>query len=853
MQADGNLVLYGPEWDAIWSSGTYGKTVSSAIMQADGNFVLYSTGGIPVWSSGTWGNPGASLSIQDDGKVVVNDINGKTLWNIPAEYIDTQLLISKLIALKAADPAKKIAFVFSGGGARAAWFGGVLEAIEREVRRQQPNVPANQRFAPDILVGTSGGGLAAVGYFADLMNSGEYGPYVNRQSWLWQEITRNNEAALKLLDNPGVLELLSGSRTGDGQFDWQSVKDKPLSNFLNLANIPNFSSPSYNFYLLIDSLNRIGEHIKDVQVEFTELIGSFEKLFQAFHNIYGRLNLNLGDYSSAWIERIKNAKNAVHGVLVQFIGIRDSITFDSDVLKHPVQNAKELVDAIKNLVSDGGGRLVDALNALNNITQDLLNTPIETIVSQYEDIKKIVPVVIDVHQKLADFLKAVGIVKIKDTIQLTIDILLQLDDVIEFLIATIKMVKKNSSLMNTNGLKNAIHEVLRMATPTKFAANGKASSMDEALLTYWQSQRTAKQANPLIRAPELILTGGNITANRLSLFTLCDEDTAKRLADMKRWVIGLNFKSSGFLRGKALTRTKSASPSNPRVGENWIFGAWANDFIPPMTVNSEIDKLNVAELATFNQPPATSKTKLQLKTTGACPFEHQAGVSLISGTSIIAGAALTTSAIPVAFPPRLWRFENEFLKKVYSHWFVDGGICDNRPIEHAVDAGADYIVSFEVIPLRKMISDIPSIGKKPNFIGVISSALIDTPLESPFKRFIESYVANNPPKPGKSPEKKIWRFAPEAASGKEDETIGSYDFNGFWNKGVLKMGLFDWFMRGYLDGSKSLSQTNSATTDPVSDNYNSIDYGQLKNAAQEKSTPGYFEVDFYNNKPHPGM
>ena len=120
MQADGNLVLYGPEWDAIWSSGTYGKTVSSAIMQADGNFVLYSTGGIPVWSSGTWGNPGASLSIQDDGKVVVNDINGKTLWNIPAEYIDTQLLISKLIALKAADPAKKIAFVFSGGGARAA-------------------------------------------------------------------------------------------------------------------------------------------------------------------------------------------------------------------------------------------------------------------------------------------------------------------------------------------------------------------------------------------------------------------------------------------------------------------------------------------------------------------------------------------------------------------------------------------------------------------------------------------------------------------------------------------------------------------------------------------------------------
>jgi hypothetical protein len=379
--------------------------------------------------------------------------------------------------------------------------------------------------------------------------------------------------------------------------------------------------------------------------------------------------------------------------------------------------------------------------------------------------------------------------------------------------------------------------------------------MDEGIFKHWQAQRAAKLTNPLVRAPELIFTAGNITANRLALLTLCDIDSAQKLADLKRWVIGLNLQSSGFIRGSKIIRSTSADPSNPYESENWIFGAWSNDYTPPLSPDIELNAINEIEVAQNNSPSSiTPRTRAGATIPIDCPFEQIPGISLISGTSLIAGAALTTSAIPIAFPPRLWRFENEFLKKIYFHWFVDGGICDNRPIEHAIDAGADYIVSFELTPLRKAIKDIPIAGSRPSLVGMISASLIDTPIDSAFKRYIESYVANHPPEPNKSPLKKIWRISPEAAAGEEDETIGVYDFNGYWNKGDMKMGLFDWFMRGYMDGTKSLSDEPPIANDPVLDAYQAMtDYGQKMNAGQEKSTLGYFEVDFYNNKPHPGM
>jgi hypothetical protein len=51
-QADGNLVLYTPQGQAVWASNTFGAP-GMVCMQLDSNLVIYNASGQPVWSSGT--------------------------------------------------------------------------------------------------------------------------------------------------------------------------------------------------------------------------------------------------------------------------------------------------------------------------------------------------------------------------------------------------------------------------------------------------------------------------------------------------------------------------------------------------------------------------------------------------------------------------------------------------------------------------------------------------------------------------------------------------------------------------------------------------------------------------------
>lgn len=175
-----------------------------------------------------------------------------------------------------------------------------------------------------------------------------------------------------------------------------------------------------------------------------------------------------------------------------------------------------------------------------------------------------------------------------------------------------------------------------------------------------------------------------------------------------------------------------SNPSDPADPHHWVFGAWApNNHHLIKQENGERASFIVEETADIavNDLPLTPPSRKPTYASPAhCPFDKEPGKSQIAGASIVAGAALTTSAIPIAFPPRYWIFENPFLQKVYCHWFTDGGMCDNRPIEQALAAGADYIVSFELTPLRKAITDVPAVAPKPNLMGIASASLVDTPI-----------------------------------------------------------------------------------------------------------------------------
>ncbi len=69
-QTDGNLVLYRGDGLALWASNTGGQTPGQVIMQADGNLVIYGPSGAQ-FATDTYGNPNAVLLLQNDGNLVI--------------------------------------------------------------------------------------------------------------------------------------------------------------------------------------------------------------------------------------------------------------------------------------------------------------------------------------------------------------------------------------------------------------------------------------------------------------------------------------------------------------------------------------------------------------------------------------------------------------------------------------------------------------------------------------------------------------------------------------------------------------------------------------------------------------
>ncbi|MCC8247658.1 S8 family serine peptidase [Saccharothrix luteola] len=80
MQGDGNLVLYGPGSQALWSSGTAGSGATYAVLQNDGNLVVYTATGIPRFHTVTQGTTADRLLVQTDANLVLYGPAGQVFW-----------------------------------------------------------------------------------------------------------------------------------------------------------------------------------------------------------------------------------------------------------------------------------------------------------------------------------------------------------------------------------------------------------------------------------------------------------------------------------------------------------------------------------------------------------------------------------------------------------------------------------------------------------------------------------------------------------------------------------------------------------------------------------------------------
>jgi hypothetical protein len=101
MQADGNLVLYGPPGVPVWSSGTAGRGIY-ARMNEDGDFAVYGLPGlfgVKIWDTGTH-QPASFLLLYDEDAGGARVIRG---WPYEVEWQSTPLIPADRIPPKAGD------------------------------------------------------------------------------------------------------------------------------------------------------------------------------------------------------------------------------------------------------------------------------------------------------------------------------------------------------------------------------------------------------------------------------------------------------------------------------------------------------------------------------------------------------------------------------------------------------------------------------------------------------------------------------------------------------------------------------------------------------------------------------
>ena len=304
------------------------------------------------------------------------------------------------------------------------------------------------------------------------------------------------------------------------------------------------------------------------------------------------------------------------------------------------------------------------------------------------------------------------------------------------------------------GLLSTFGQSLFLDTPLlRLLANtGRDGDLRERFR--WNPEHTRDRAHALSReivaewyarqheAPELIITAADITIGRECLFTLVRPETYKDL-----------------------------------VEQGWM----------AVQIDSEDD--------------------------AAKPFHAINGALFVSARSLLE-CVVASAAVPGAFPAQRMRLYSAGGRKAAAHRFLDGGVLNNSPLHLAIDAGASHIVSLELDPLNQVEPlSVNDDGEAINLLeaGVASyAALLDRAIERDMRRTVtwNRFLAQRPdaalePRsllrrqaPGEREKKRIvpiYRIAPQ------QPTLGTSEFDGRFNKGLLELSVRDVLKQGALD------------------------------------------------------
>lgn len=743
-------------------------------------------------------------------------------------FLNIRQLVPQLIKFKEDFPDKKIAFCFSGGGARGAYFGGVIEAIQQEVNKQpqQSLLPLEERWKPDIICGSSAGALAGFAYWMEaLLPGGSQAPYACRQSKIWRDISDGNKGAEKLFSNPLVIDFLSNS-----SFE--------LDAFLDSLEVT-----QQTIKLVSDDIDKWWTDTKLVISE----AGSFD-VDRLRDNISGRIN---------------DIRNRASGLLkVPKVSQLGSYAGDACNL------LKDTHNLIPNLIADIAGMQIDKARNLISHIQDL-NKDIQ---KGNKDIGKAIRDIRDSLNKFQNLFKTI-IITLRQTLRS---------------IKERSSLMNNEGLQAV--LENYIYNSFPAGKFPMVNGKIEARDLDNAIIDLIKNNTNPKKKIPdlfitgtNINAKRCVAFSlatadvNNKVASR-NLWVIKLDDKGTDMAEHKMKTLSTPVAPNEFVFGGKRFDEDYSHSADIKFSGNTPDPRFPSQ-VTTARRNSTWNKINIVSPPIINtlekNDPGTAvvlsgTTKVTGKTNQASVAS--AGTVAINfmnpesdftkGKSLFVGAVLTSATIPVALPPRQWTFFSSSVPQVkFKHWMVDGGVVDNRPIDVAEKAGAEIIISFELTPLLSVTRELKKeVTEYPKFIEVISRSMMDATLNAGFYRYFEDLVTENAHiiSPATKPRLTIYRMAPMMYNTPEDVdygngidwdeyTPGTYDFNGKYDKQRnFRMGLFDWFMKGFVDarGGDAIDKT-----DPVHNAYISLpdSFGAKKNAYLGRRS-GFYDASV---KAHP--
>lgn len=744
--------------------------------------------------SGSSGQPGVGRffpnRLPDDFKGPANRRFPPDVLNAPGgiisqhEFLTLDDLIQNIISDSSAN--KDVAISVTGGGARGPYEAGVIEAIFKRFRENNPPLPL-----PRIVTGTSAGSICATCAFVDLLYpkappTGKDGDiFHTRQARVWRDTVSAGNDGAKLLfkDRAWVVEYATGKKALPG-----------ISQFF-------------------DAVHNLDAAWKDLNQDITGLATAGKNLLDAFTTMDATALTAKIKVVSATIGSDQASIKQRYDALVATLNDFDLNPFDGDT---PVGDAEAIINAAWELLSALGTFLADLASGAYQIgtgAVDSLFSYLDNLGKKFGDFAVQLGKIAGDSARIIGNAAIVGVL-IAALVAIITAVIAHAGEIIVGVLVyfggrkllegtgLIQQSKPFDHILPNDGIMQVLSDFINQAaldySPQRLSGGRKGQLLLPR--ARWLELESDKNR------PEIFLTGTDLNASRHMVFAYAEKKKVAGIAADNVWMYDMAAQLD-VTTAIEVELSQQALEDGYLEKDGLMLSASSKYFRP---TNNTAEDLVKATMTSSSIPAVFEPQKWQAMRRAPEDMNKQ--------------------------------------QVLNNHSFVDGGLIDNSPVDLAMYSQAKHVISIELSPLLSY-NDAPNDDKEYNIVSILGASFAAS-MDGSLQRSLSYVGrANETRKDGEKVNiYRIAPLMPESvqlgSSGETKVSPGTISFDGVYDENHnLVMSLYDWFMQGYIDAmgysealfdtapGDAINPTELMKQDKVIDDY--FRYGTGKGCARK--------------------